>query len=151
MCGNYDDAEDVLVESLLKAYHSIDKLQDETAFRAWLVQIGRRTCGRLKHNQRLKPIIQIEDAPTLASVDEPVDEQVLQKELKRCIQTAFEQLPKDYQEVYRLKDIEGYTAEIMAQKLGLTLPNAKSRLYRARKLLRSKIDSSLECTGLTEI
>ena len=41
-CGNREDAEDVLVEALLKAYRSLDQLRDQGAFRAWLARIGRR-------------------------------------------------------------------------------------------------------------
>jgi DNA-directed RNA polymerase specialized sigma24 family protein len=44
VCGNHEDAEDVLVEALLKAYRHLNQLRDSEAFRAWLAQIGRRVC-----------------------------------------------------------------------------------------------------------
>src|SRR5450755_1491801 len=45
-CGNREDAEDVLIEALLKAYRNLDQLRETGAFRAWLAQIGRRAGGR---------------------------------------------------------------------------------------------------------
>ena len=47
-CGNREDAEDVLIEALLKAYRNLDQLHESGAFRAWLAQIGRRVCWQLK-------------------------------------------------------------------------------------------------------
>ena len=44
VCGNREDAEDVQVEALLKAYRHLDELRDSAAFRGWLAQIARRVC-----------------------------------------------------------------------------------------------------------
>jgi len=43
-CGSREDAEDVLVEALLKAYRNLDQLRDSVALRSWLAQIARRVC-----------------------------------------------------------------------------------------------------------
>ena len=56
MCGNPDDAEDVLSESLLSAYRAMHQLSDEAAFQSWLAIIARRTCGRLKRREALAPV-----------------------------------------------------------------------------------------------
>ena len=57
--GNREDAEDVLIEALLKAYTKLDSLRESSAFRAWLAQIGRRVCWQLKRREALLPIIQL--------------------------------------------------------------------------------------------
>jgi len=59
VCGNREDAEDVLVEALLKAYRNLDTLRESTAFRAWLAQIGRRVCWQLKEKEALLPVLQL--------------------------------------------------------------------------------------------
>lgn len=46
-CGNREDAEDVLVEALLRASRHLDQLRESVAFRAWLAQIARRVCWQL--------------------------------------------------------------------------------------------------------
>lgn len=146
MCGNHDDAEDVLVQSLLSAYRAIDSLRDEEHFQAWLVQIGRRTCGRLKKRDNARPVVGLDDlierGLTLPNAPSPEDEAV-DAELKRCVQNALEEVPPEYKEIYVLRDIEGLTGEETAARLGITLPAMKSRLHRARSLIREKIDALL--------
>ena len=58
-CGNREDAEDVLIEALLKAYRHLDQLRDQDAFRPWLAQIARRVCLRLKEKSALAPLLQL--------------------------------------------------------------------------------------------
>ena len=58
-CGNREDAEDVLVEALLKAYRHLHQLRDAAAFRAWLTQIAKRVCWRLKERAALLPLMQL--------------------------------------------------------------------------------------------
>lgn len=53
VCGNRDDAEDVLVEALLSAHRALGQLRDEAGFRAWLIRIGGRVCGKLKRREAL--------------------------------------------------------------------------------------------------
>src|SRR5215472_12763370 len=65
-CGNREDAEDVLIEALLKACRNLDQLQDAAAFRAWLAQIGRRVCWQLKERDALLPILQLRRLRTTA-------------------------------------------------------------------------------------
>ena len=58
-CGNREDAEDVLVEALVKAYKHLDQLRDIATFRAWLAQIARRVCWQLKQREALQPLLQL--------------------------------------------------------------------------------------------
>ena len=59
VCGNREDAEDVLIEALLKAYQHLHQLNDAVAFRAWLAQIARRVCWQLKEREALSPLLQL--------------------------------------------------------------------------------------------
>lgn len=59
VCGNREDAEDVLVEALLKAYRHLGQLRDSAAFRAWLAQIAKRVCWQLKEREALLPLLQL--------------------------------------------------------------------------------------------
>jgi len=61
VCGNHADAEDVLIEAMLKAYRHLDQLQNSSAFRAWLAQIGRRVCWQLRQREALLPILQLSE------------------------------------------------------------------------------------------
>ncbi len=146
MCGNREDAEDVLVDSLVRAYQGLDDLRDDESFRAWLVQIGRRTCVRLKQKASQRPIAALPDLEAygfeIPAATTP-EHELFELETKRCVMSAFESLPPIYQEVYRLRELEQRSAEEVAGTLGLTIPALKSRLHRARALVRQALDDQL--------
>ncbi len=59
VCGNREDAEDVLIEALLKAYRHLDQLRESAAFRAWLARNAKRVCWQLKERESLLPLLQL--------------------------------------------------------------------------------------------
>lgn len=145
MCGNREDAEDVFAEAMVKAFQATGSLKDEEAFRAWLVQIGRRACGRLrKRESRIQAVALASleaigvDIPSEAASPEQL---LLESELKGCVLDALNGLPDSYREVYILGEIEGESMQEVAETLGISLSNAKVRLHRARARLRNAIDA----------
>src|SRR5246500_1223366 len=83
-CGNREDAEDVLIEALLKAYRHLDQLRDSAAFRAWLTQIAKRVCWQLKEREALLPLLQLstldDEGREVAGSEPPPDVQLAQKQ-----------------------------------------------------------------------
>jgi RNA polymerase sigma-70 factor (ECF subfamily) len=146
-CGNREDAEDVLIEALLKAYRNLDQLQESDAFRAWLAQIGRRVCWQLKQREALLPILQLsameEDGTQLASKEESAETSVAREQMKALLQRAIEALPPAEREVYELRDIKELGGEETAARLNISLAAMKSRLHRARTNLRRYLDGVL--------
>ena len=147
MCGNHDDAEDVLVESMLKAYQNLDDLRDQEAMRGWLGQIARRACGRLKTKEKAHPVLSMSgiefDSGNVAAEGPTPEELVLEQETKECVIGALQNLPEHYREAYVLVDIEGLELDEAADRLGLTVSNLKSRLHRARLGIRESLDTQL--------
>lgn len=146
-CGNREDAEDVLVEALLKAYSNLGQLRDSAAFRSWLAQIGRRVCWQLKQREALLPIMQLSameaEGSELESKADAPDVQTARREMKQLLLRAVESLPRPERAVYELRDLEGVGGEATAARLGLSLPAMKSRLNRARQKVRSYLDAAL--------
>ena len=146
-CGNREDAEDVLIEALLKAYRHLDQLQDSSTFRAWLAQIGRRVCWQLKQREALLPILQLsaleEEGKEIASGQESVEAEVVHEQMKSLLRRAIEQLPPSEREVYELRDIQGLDGADVAKRLNISLPAMKSRLHRGRSNLRRYLDQLL--------
>jgi RNA polymerase sigma-70 factor, ECF subfamily len=146
-CGNQADAEDVLVEALLKAYQNLDRLREHGAFRAWLAQIGRRVCWHLKEREALVPIIQLSalEAEGVQPVDTAPSPDVLlaRQRLRDLLQEAVAQLEPDSRAVYTLRDLEGHSGSEVARRLGITLAAQKSRLHRARAQVRAFLDGRL--------
>ena len=147
VCGNREDAEDVLIEALLKAYRHLDQLRDDGAFRPWLAQIAKRVCWQLKKREALLPLLQLsvleEEGKDIQNDEPPLDAQLAAREMKELFQRAVRQLPPLYQDVYRLRDIEDLPGPAVEKKLGISQAAMKSRLHRARDLMRQYLDEAL--------
>ena len=147
VCGNREDAEDVLIEALLKAYRNLDQLRESAAFKAWLAQIARRVCWQLKQRESLQPLLQlstVEDEGQQIASPEPSPELLLAKQqMKEWLLKAVDQLEPTYREVYVLREIEEMSGEEVAKRLGLSLAAMKTRLHRARESVREFLDESL--------
>src|SRR5881275_684029 len=87
VCGNREDAEDVLIDALLKAYRNLDQLRDSAAFRGWLAQIGR-------------PVWQLsvmeEEGQELADRAVPLDVQIGNAQIKEFLREAVARLEPPY-------------------------------------------------------
>jgi len=147
VCGNREDAEDVLIEALLKAYRHLDQLRDSAAFRAWLAQIAKRVCWQLKERESLLPLLQLstleDEGREIAGTELPPEAQLAQREMKQLLNEAMDALPPAYRLVYELRDVEDLTGDEVAQRLGISRAAMKSRLHRARELMRKHLDAAL--------
>lgn len=151
VCGNREDAEDVLVEALLKAYRHLHQLRDSAAFRAWLTQIAKRVCWQMKEREALLPLLQLstlDDEGREIPGSEPTPElQLARSEMKELLDDAIAALPPLYREVYQLRDIEDQPGAEVAKTLGISLAAMKSRVHRARELVRAHLDAVLTQQG----
>ncbi|MGC2111530.1 MAG: sigma-70 family RNA polymerase sigma factor [Candidatus Korobacteraceae bacterium] len=147
VCGNREDAEDVLVEALLKAYRNLDQLRESSAFQSWLAQIGRRVCWQLKQREALLPIMQLSvmeaEGTELAAEGEAPDLQAARQQMKQLLRQAVDALPPEERAVYQLRDVEEVSGEQTAAKLGISIAAMKSRLHRAREKVRNYLDAAL--------
>ena len=150
-CGNREDAEDVLVEALLKAYRHLDQLRDSAAFRAWLTQIAKRVCWQLKEREFLLPLMQLstldEEGREIPSSEPTPELNLARRQMKQFLDEVVAALPPLYQEVYKLRDIEDRPGDEVADKLGVSRAAMKSRLHRARELVRAHLDAALTREG----
>ena len=151
VCGNREDAEDVLVEALLKAYRHLDQLRDSAAFRAWLAQIGRRVCWQLKEREALLPLLQLstleEEGREIAGGEPGPEVEMARRQMKQLLEDAIASLPPLYRNVYQLRDVEDRAGDDVAKQLGISRAAMKSRLHRARELVRTHLDAALARAG----
>ena len=147
VCGNREDAEDVLIEALLKAYRNLDSLRESTAFRAWLAQIARRVCWQLKEKEALLPVMQLseleDEGRELPSAEPAPEAQAARREMKTLLEATLKELPDEYREVYELRDLRDLPGDQVAKKLRISRAAMKSRLHRARELMRVRLDAAL--------
>jgi RNA polymerase sigma-70 factor (ECF subfamily) len=72
-----------------------------------------------------------------------VDNALAVQQMKEMLLTAVASLPPDYATVYRMRDLEELSGEEVSQALGISLQAMKSRLHRARAMVRESLDSAL--------
>ena len=127
-------AEDVVQETLLRAWRSLDSLTDDGAAKPWLLTIARREHARLFERKRLDTVsvdaLTIAEDPALARTDDHESAD---------IHAAILALPDDYREPLVLQVLMGYSTDEIASQLGLTNGAVLTRLCRARQKLRSAV------------
>ncbi len=148
MCGNREDAEDVLQETLIKVYTRLRTLQDPDALRAWLWRIVANECRMSRRGPRdpgrqvnieelLAPREEGGTPMELPDPDAPDPEaSTIRLQDRERLEEAIRNLPPTYRIILLLRDFEGLTSEEVARVLGISVPNAKVRLHRARLALR---------------
>jgi RNA polymerase sigma-70 factor (ECF subfamily) len=140
VCRDGFDADDAVQEAFTKLARRPDVMADRSAL-SWLFSVVRRACLRMLRPfwRRAQTLGEPTDADTVA-VDAPSPELAEERfELVRAVQSAIASLPAQYREVIILRDLEGLSGEETCKALGLELPAMKSRLHRARALLRERI------------
>jgi RNA polymerase sigma-70 factor (ECF subfamily) len=141
MLGNVEEAEDLTQETFLRAHSKWATLHEELALLGWLYRIATNVAvDRLR--QRVKTAAFTADRPAeeLALPDEkavPALKIVEQQEMSACVQRYVAMLPDEYRCALLLHDVEGFTAEELAELLALPLTTIKMRLHRARAKLQA--------------
>jgi RNA polymerase sigma-70 factor, ECF subfamily len=125
-------AEDIVQEVLVKAYTRQGTLREPSKLRPWLYQITRNAI--IDYYRLQKPSEVVPDE--LIHEDTGEEEDRAQRELARCLVPLLDELPDPYRQALRLAEFEGATQREVASRLGLSLSGAKSRVQRARKMLR---------------
>jgi RNA polymerase sigma-70 factor (ECF subfamily) len=133
LSGNVHTAEDLVQDTLLRAWRSLDKLQNRDAAKGWLFTIVRReNARRFQRGQGQASDIPIEEIPAArTSYDTSTDAFVL----RRAIRT----LPVEYRDPLILQVLHGLSQQEIADRLGLTSAGVGTRLFRARQKLRESL------------
>lgn len=130
-------ADDILQEVFVKIHSNIGSLDDESKVRSWVFQIARNTVIDYyrKHKVRLEDIDDFQFAEDNA-------EATASDEIAAGLKEMVEALPEKYAQALLLVEFDGISQADLAEKLGISLSGAKSRIQRARIMLR---DSLMRC------
>jgi RNA polymerase sigma-70 factor, ECF subfamily len=141
------DAEDVTQDVLLQVVRKLPSFRGDSAFPTWLHRVTVNTA--LTHRRRQASRQQHGLAGSLDVSDETPhdggrrvlapDDPILDRELRQLIDRAIDELPPEYRAVFVLADVEGLPNAEIGQRLGLSLPAVKSRLHRARGMMREAL------------
>jgi RNA polymerase sigma-70 factor (ECF subfamily) len=156
VCGQVEDAEDTLQETLLKTFQSLPKLdfKDARAFNVWLYKVAKNACLMMRRKGKFDPeyLLSLEenlgdDSEAVALLELPDESDtpeklLLKKEAKEIVQGAILKLPLPYRLVLIFRDLEQLSTKEVAEVLELSEQAVKIRLHRARALLREELMKS---------
>jgi RNA polymerase sigma-70 factor (ECF subfamily) len=146
-----EDARDVVQETFLAAFQSLDRFRGDSKLLTWLSRIAVNHALMRLRTRRRKPESPIEDLLPLflpdghqvrpsARWDVSIDTDVERREVFGLVRSAIDELPENYRTVLLLRDIEELSTEEAARMLGITANTVKVRLHRARQALRSRLE-----------
>ena len=134
--NNEELAEDILHDVFLKAHSGIGKLNDSLKLNAWIYQIARNAV--IDYYRSKKQTIALRD---IDIADENSDSSP-SKKLEPTVKAFLKNLPSKYREALILTDYKGIKQTELAKRLNLSVSAVKSRVQRARKMLKEMF---LEC------
>jgi RNA polymerase sigma-70 factor, ECF subfamily len=142
-------AEDVVQDSLVKAYKAIGKFDGRSSLKTWLVRIvHNRAIDELRHGKRYVDLP--DDDPEASYFDQKgrwagdgpkssPEDRLDAKRMVARVRTAMDQLPHSHREVLLLKEVHGFSTEDICKALDISPGNIRIRLHRARKALRALV------------
>jgi RNA polymerase sigma-70 factor (ECF subfamily) len=132
------EAEDVVQESWVRAFQQLAHLTDRSLFRAWVTRVTvNEALGRRR--QRLRREILSDAEVEMTSEDNP-EAQTAQRELRPVLEAAVADLPELLRAVFVLREVDGMPVADVAELLGIQEATVKTRAFRARELLRSRLN-----------
>ncbi len=158
MTRNPQDAEDLVQDTLVRAYRFYDRYEPGTNFRAWLYRIMTNTYINNYRKKQVRPQeSSLEDTEEFflynqlaGSGNERSDEvegNVLDRLGTDAIQHAVDQLPPQFRTTVQLSDVEGLSYAEVAEALGIAKGTVMSRLFRGRRLLQRALWEQAQAAG----
>jgi RNA polymerase sigma-70 factor (ECF subfamily) len=149
---NDAEAEDVVQETYVRAFTGLDLFRGDAAFGTWITRIAmNEALGRLR---RRRPTVdwetyganrneaEIINFPASAASIDP-EKTMAQSEVRAVLEHAIDELPDAFRAVFVTRIVEGMSVEETADLFGLQPETVKTRLHRARVLLRAELDRQL--------
>lgn len=148
--GHVQDAEDVVQETYVKAFKSLDSYQPGTNIEAWLAQILINTIrDHLRHVQKLAPTEPLDENVELSSgqsIRGP-EEQLEEREIDVHVLSVLRSTPEWLLTPFLLREIHDMSYKQLAEALGVPIGTVMSRLSRARQYLRGRLEMLSDRTG----
>lgn len=151
--GNEEDAKDMAQEALLRVFRSLKDFKGQAAFSTWLYRIVTNVClDELRRRKNEKYVSmdstihtdsgeQYRELCAEKETPESIYEKIEQREL---IKNAISGMREDYRSVIVLRDVQGFSYGEISEMLDCSLGTVKSRINRARAMLREKLKESME-------
>jgi RNA polymerase sigma-70 factor (ECF subfamily) len=143
--------EDVMQEAYIKAYRNLYTFERRSSFSTWVTRILINECMMKKRHSKKEAEIYStgNEAPERSDNFTP-EQKVLNGELKQLLEDAIATLPEKYRTVFVMREIETMSIAETVDVLGIGEANVKTRLSRAKEMLRTQLMSSYSLPQLFE-
>jgi RNA polymerase sigma-70 factor (ECF subfamily) len=150
--GDFDDAQDLTVDTFVNAFRAWDRFRGDSRIYTWLYQIAVNNCkNRFKQRDRRRerePVSLDDSIETdsgelsreVADWSNSPERMLLDQEFADRLRRAVDALRPEYRVVFVLVEMEGLSYEDSARVTGLTVPAVKTRLHRARNMIRQRLE-----------
>ncbi|MDH7602154.1 MAG: sigma-70 family RNA polymerase sigma factor [Armatimonadota bacterium] len=151
LVGDRDEAADLTQETFLAAYKSLSEFRGEASVYTWLYRIAVNKCKNAFKERDRRRLYIAQDAPSeedLVQISNPVNAgepaaELERKELKAQVEKAISELPFEYRIVAVLRDLHGLAYSEISEATGLSVDVVRTRIARARAMLRRKLEPFL--------
>jgi RNA polymerase sigma-70 factor, ECF subfamily len=153
--GSEQDAEEVVQDAFWTVVRKIDSFRGAAAFGSWLYRIVANSAyQKLRGRRGRQTDLSLDEAlprfdehgrhvAPMADWSSRVEDPSVQTEVRMTLTSALDELPADYRTVVVLHDVEGLSNREIAETLNISIPNAKSRVHRARLFLRKRLGAAV--------
>ena len=142
LTGDEATADDLTQDALISAYRKLGSFRYEASFRTWLSKIA-LNLFRQKIRRRPPHVSICLEEIRVPSSDEAPERTVIRRELQWCILHSLQQhLPEKYRTVLVLRDLQNLSYKDISEILGLSMSDTKTRIHRARQILRNHFINS---------
>lgn len=144
------EAEDVVQETYVRAFTRLVDFRGDASLSTWLTRIAlNEALQRYRQRRRIvsldildsasgPPVAQIRQSPMIAPDQDP-ERATAQHQIRTLLERAIDDLPEAFRTVFVMRDIEEASTEETASVLGIRPPTVKTRLHRARRMLREAL------------
>lgn len=143
--GRQDLSEELAQETFLRAWKNLGQLTDPYGFRAWLCTIARNLLNNYYRTKRTVPL-EAEDVAGLADPTENPSDHLIAQEERAMLEQALLQIPAEYRDALVMYYRQEKSTREVALGLGIKEATVRTRLHRARQMLREEIAGRLERT-----
>ena len=149
MMGNPQDAEDVSQGAFLSAYRAFDRFRGESRVTTWLYRITMNAALMRLRKTKLVRSLTVTGLEDMEVVDwtASADKEAVNSELKERLQDAIDRLEPDLRAAVVMRDVQGFSSAEAAAVLDVSVAALKSRLHRARVLVRKYLADYVAAPG----
>lgn len=146
------DAEDVLQDAYVQAYRKLDGFRGDAELSTWLTRIViNQALMRVRSRGRDRNVVSFTQTDAAAQELEVADthaespsDAALRGEVRKVLEQRIDELPEAFRTVFVMREIEEMTARETAEALGVPEATVRTRLFRARALLRQSLDRDMD-------